>query len=373
MGKFNEVKGKGWYFDTRISLGDGVYQRITGQWYATKAEAKAAFLDKQAKIIEGLNYSSGNMLFDDFIEEFREYRSHKIAASTVVMSDDPVIACYFKRFYGRSIADVFSLKTVQPWYHDLCSITKITNKRKNKVLGLFKEMLKFAYQNMYIDPKTYQLADVKCYAFKADPPSKERVAWTKEEGERFLKAIPDGSIDRLMFSLFLATAPRIGEFLALMPKCFDFKNNSLSIFQQVDYEGTGNYTLTDRLKTRSSYRTIYLPSFLMDTIKRYIDDFAIGNEDYLFSAKQDHREPLSRNAIRVKFAKYIKIAGIRYCPLHGIRHYLSTYMSSQCETMADIEAVASMMGHSVSTDLKIYASHNKEDNAKRIVEKVSKA
>jgi hypothetical protein len=41
--------------------------------------------------------------------------------------------------------------------------------------------------------------------------------------------------------------------------------------------------------------------------------------------------------------------------------------------MADIEAVASMMGHSVQTDFSLDSNQNKEGNAKRIVEEFAKA
>lgn len=370
--KLSQV-GTKWCVDTTVQL-NGRKHRLHSRLYDTKKEAQAAYPVLLKEAMENDNVDGESMLFKDFLDEYRNYRSHKISASTVRMSDEPIIKCYLSKYEGMTLNEVFATSNVVSWYNELSKNTKVCSARKNKVLSLFKDMLKYAYNSLYINPKLYQLADVKCLSFKADNKHTERIAWTKEEKQRFLDAIPNGSIDKLMFELFLSTAPRIGEFLALMPKCFKQDRNMISIFQQVDYEGlSNNWTLTDRLKTHSSYRDIYITEALAQKLSDYIKDFNIKDDCFLWSAKEDHSQPLSRNAFRIKLANYIKTAGVRYCPPHAIRHMRATEMSEMCENMADIEAASGMLGHSVEIDLKVYASHNNEERAKKLVEKINKA
>lgn len=370
---FNNIEGRGWYYSTKITLPDGTYKRISGQWFKTKGEAKADFDIKKADAIEQANNVICIKGYDDFIDEFEDYRRHKVCPSTVKIGDSSMISCYFDPFFkGKKLDDAFSRSNVASWYRSLEANNKISANRKNKLISLFKIMMEFAYNSLYIDPKTYQLATVRCYTFKDERPMdkrKERVAWTKGEQKAFLGACGDGTIDNLMFKLFLATAPRLGEFLALMPKCYSHERSSIKVFQQVDYENKGNWNLTDRLKTHTSYREIFFSSDINDLLQQYITDFNIGDDEFIFSGKKDHKSPLSRHAFRDKMTRYAKLAGIRIATPHAVRHMRSTEMSHECETMADLEAVASMLGHSPSVDLNTYASHNTEDRARELIKK----
>ena len=375
MAKMKEIKGKGWYFDTKVVLSDGSYKRCSGQWYATKKEAQAAFLEKQANIIEQNNFEAGDQPFEDFIEDFEDYRRHTVRATTVHTSDEYIIPKHFTPWFGgHSVSKAFESGNVAKWYSHLSSDTKLSNNRKNKIVTLFKTILKFAYDNLKIDPRTFQVDSVRCYSFKeSNNDHKEIVVWNEAELQAFVSALKEGTTDEVMFKLFVASAPRIGEFLALTPDDFDYEEKKISINKQVVYDSVGTCKITDILKTHNSYRDIYLTDDVCELLKRYIEEMGLSKGQYLFSGKTDHRMPLSRHCFRSKMAYYIKLAGIRKCNPHAIRHLLVVRLQNECKTASDIQAMAAMLGHDPSVSMNIYGKAKQENIARNLINKIGKA
>lgn len=373
-GKFYQDRKNGpWRIDTRINI-NGKYYHIQKRGFATKHEAQAAYDSiVQAKIeeIEGQSKRQSSLLFEQFAEEFAQYRAKKICKSTAGSSDFFLLKNYFHPFFdGKPVSQIFCPETFLPWYEDMAGNTKLSEARRNRAIYLAKAMLKYAYGKKFIGAESYQDCDVNCLRIKEpNKKAKERVLWNSTQKAAFLAAIDKETMDYVMFSLFIETAPRIGEFLGLTADCFNAERSYIEIKQQVEYGHDGTWHLTDRLKSHLSYRKIPLSNTLAALLKRYIEALGIKAGEFLFGPYGGHAIPLSRTEFRRRITRYSKAAGVPDVNPHAFRHMLSTSLSQRYATTADIEAGASILGHSTSVELDIYCHNNTLDNARALLDR----
>ncbi len=372
QGKFYQDRRNGpWRIDTRVNIG-GKYYHIQKRGFATKHEAQAAYDSIiEAKAIEVAKASrrESSLLFAQFVEEFERFRSKKVCDSTTATNDYYLVRKYFApAFDGLAVSEVFAPDRFLPWYEDLAGDSHVSEARRNKAIRLAKAMLKYAYGKKYIGAEAYQDCDVDCLLLKEPHrKAKERVLWNEGQRAAFLAAIDKDSADSVMFSLFLETAPRIGEFLGLTADCFNERRGYIEIKQQVVYESNGTWRLTDRLKSHQSYRKIPLSDSMTALLARYIEAVGIGQGEFLFGPWGGHKTPLSRTEFRRKLTAYCKAAGVPNVNPHAFRHMLSTALSQRYTSTAEIEAGASIMGHSTSVELNIYCHNNTLDNSRALL------
>lgn len=371
-GKFYQDRKNGpWRIDTRINI-DGKYYHIEKRGFATKHEAQAAYdsiIQIKIEQVRAATKAENEMLFEQFCEEFIKFRSKKVCSSTTNGNDFYLMRKYFHPvFDGKPISKVFAPKTFIAWYDDLASNTAISETRRNKAIRLAKSMLCFADRRELISAEAYRICVRECECIKEPHrEQKEQVLWNEAQRAAFLASINTSSPDFVMFSLFIETAPRIGEFLGLTADCFDFGKKQIRIKQQVIYESNGEFTLTNRLKSDHSYRTIPVSSSLANLLQRYIAALSLGPRDFLFGPWGSHAIPLSRTEFRRKLQAYCKKAGVPTPNPHAFRHMLSTALSRQYRNTADIENGAAIMGHSASVELNIYCHNSTPEEARRLL------
>ena len=140
----------------------------------------------------------------------------------------------------------------------------------------------------------------------------------------------------------LYTGCRISEAYAVRFKDIDRTAQTLTIGNAIYYEH-GQPKLKAP-KTDAGYRTVPLPSFLLELIPE-------GNpSDYLFSI-DGGKTPLTESQARKGWAKYQKETGIT-CTPHQLRHAYATLLY---EAKIDEKTAQKMMGHAdISTTIKIY-------------------
>jgi integrase len=374
-GKFYQDRNNGpWRIDTHIII-DGKNIHLQKRGFATKHEAQESLesLIQEATEKHAQSKSQSALTFEAFSIEFENHRAKAVCNATTSTNDYYITKKYFHTaFDGMTIAEAFSPKKFLAWYEDLADNSKISAERRNKAIRLAKAMLKYAYGKKYIGPETYQDCDVDCLVLKEPHRNeKERVIWNESERHSFLSAIDTNNPDFVMFSLFLETAPRIGEFLGLTADCFNYQKGYIEIKQQVVYESSNSYTLTDRLKSHQSYRKIPLSQSMADTLNHYIESLGIKPRQFLFGPWANHDVPLSRTEFRRKLDTYCKKAGVQRVNPHGFRHMLSTALSKRYTNTAEIEAGASIMGHSTSVELNIYCHNNTLDNARALLKEAT--
>lgn len=363
------IKGK-WFIDTKIKV-DGEFKHVHKGVYNTLKEAREDFENVKADFIKKNTSRCAIIYFEDLVSEYEKMRRILVNESTIECDMSAFKVYMFPYFKRKQLKDVFTSDSIYNWYQKLVSNPRYTNNKKSKVITRMKDLLKFAYMHKYINPEVYQDCDVNIYQVKySKKPKTERVVWTEEEEYKFLEAIKSNKRDDLMFRLYLATSPRLGEFLGIQPSSFKADKNKIIIQQQVkNIKGKGA-VLTDKLKTHESYRTIIIAKSLSYELKKYIEDFNIQEDEFLWFNK-NKKEPLSRNTIRRLFNKYCEKAGVRTMNLHALRHNQAVKLASVCHTSDEIEVAARRLGHSPSMFLNTYANHCNDEKESELLERLA--
>ena len=360
-----------WSINTTVKI-DGEFKHFRKRGYSSLSEAKADFERAKAEFIRNNSNKAEIMLYEDLIKDYDRARLLNVSEGTEYMTMCMCKIYLQPYFKGKLLKEFINKDTIKEWHSNLVNNPKLSVNRKNKVIGTFKDVLKHAYANEYIDPKTYQSCDVRLIRVKNRVcEKKERVAWSLAELKMFLEAIPNKSIDYIMFKLFFEISPRISEFLALMPKSFDRKKKRIKIEQQVccSYENKGVQIVTDRLKTASSYRTISLSNEMAEMLAKYIDDFNIKDDEFLFCGKDRHTS-FPKTTFRKRLYRYCDKAGVRRINPHGARHTMAVLLSAVALTGEDIEVAAKRLGHSPEMFMNTYANHVSEEREDELLGKV---
>ena len=300
--------------------------------------------------------------FDDLLAEYKKMRNSTVSHGTTI-GDNSIYNVYLLPYFkGKKLKDVFIKEVINDWYHDIVDNPSYSANKKSKVITTMKNILKFAYMHEYLDAKAYQSCDVCLYQVKVSKKAQtERIVWTLEEEQAFIEATKENYVDYLMFSLFLASATRLGEFLGLQVNCFDYEKRKITIKQQVNVKSGSSATLTSRLKSEQSYRTIMLSQEVSNMLQEYIETLALKENHYLFFSCSGRNVPLSRTTFRRKLEKYCKLANVREINPHAARHSMACKLARVCKTGAEIEAAAKRLGHTPSVFLNTYAAHVDEE------------
>lgn len=179
---------------------------------------------------------------------------------------------------------------------------------------------------------------------------KEVEILNKKEIETIKKHIKNTDFE-LLFLLDLGTGLRQGELLALDWKHIDLKKKEIKIEQSAkevyiydDSEHKHIETVIQTPKTQNSFRTIPLPSSLIDKLNE-VDN----KKGYLFLDSEG--QLLKGKNVSTKWTKTLKECNISHKKFHSIRH---TYGSMLLQKGVDIETVAELMGHTAISITQIY-------------------
>ena len=144
--------------------------------------------------------------------------------------------------------------------------------------------------------------------------------WTKEEYDRFISGIEEGSRYYVIFEILFWTGCREGELLALTKSDIDFENNQISISKT--YYRTGKKDIITTPKTEQSVRVIDVPEFLKQEIKDYADKlYEIPADERLF--------PIVAEAVQHKLKREAERTGVKRIRVHDIRHSHVAYLINQ--------------------------------------------
>lgn len=169
----------------------------------------------------------------------------------------------------------------------------------------------------------------------------ERKYFTREERERFIKAVMEKGImrDKVMFNFFLATGMRISEL------------NGLTVGKVQEGLKYGSLTITGK-----GDRTRTIP--LLNGIKEDLQGFLLWKAEAgeslhpnapLFCNIKGKR--LSNRAIQQFVKNYCRKAGIRELSPHSFRHTVGFTMGNRGEP---IQVIQKLLGHSNLNTTRIY-------------------
>lgn len=349
-----------WYITTRIKINDK-YHTVTKRGYLSKGDADNAYTKVIEDYIKAHSAIYKAMTFDDLINEEQEDRLTEVKLQTLDKEQCISKKYMLNQFSGMPIKEVLNKTTVQLWYRNVLTLLVSTD-RKNRIINIFKNVLRFAYQHFYIDPNTFQECDVILRKIRTGFEIKEeKQIYSREEYEMFMDAIPKNDKYYILFSLFFELGCRIGELQGLQWKHFNEDTSEIYICQQVIYGlGNGTYTI-DTPKTATSVRYNKLTDSMCSILKEYKEIIQPKDNDFLFFGKT----PISRHAIRNKMHYYSKKAGIKYITPHGIRHSNTTWLLGNTSTVEDVKVVSKRLGHSstqITLDTYAHILHSNESS-----------
>jgi len=154
--------------------------------------------------------------------------------------------------------------------------------------------------------------------------------------------------------LSLYTGLRIGEICGLKWSDIDFEKSILTVRRTVQRIRTGVYgtkLIVDSPKSSSSQRSIPIPNFLMDILRKIRDN----NDFYILSGNSKVTEP---RTMQRKFKSILKKADLPSINYHALRHMFAT----NCIKLGfDVKTLSEILGHaSVETTLNRYVHSSME-------------
>lgn len=140
-------------------------------------------------------------------------------------------------------------------------------------------------------------------------------------------------------------ALRIGEWQAITLDCVNFEQSYIVIRKQINNHGQ----VVNHTKTGHD-RIVRLPKAFMDDLKKYVEERAINNDEFIFCGS--HSAHVSRHKIRDIVNKHLEMSGLQHITLHGLRHSFATRMFDKGY---DVKEVQEHLGHtSMETTMKYY-------------------
>lgn len=160
----------------------------------------------------------------------------------------------------------------------------------------------------------------------------------------------DTDIYKLGVLVALYTGIRIGELCAL--KWEDIDGDSIKIRRTMQrlqkMSGTGTEMFIGTPKTKTSVRTIPIPSFL----KEIIDTFRKPELADAYFLARHSKEVIEPRTMQYRFKRYLKEAGIEKANFHALRH---TFATRCVEAGFEIKSLSEILGHAnVQTTLNKY-------------------
>lgn len=162
---------------------------------------------------------------------------------------------------------------------------------------------------------------------------KEMQFWTLEEYKKFSEAMMDKTVSFYAFEMLYWTGIREGEMLALTPKDFDFKAETVTINKS--YQRLKGRDVITTPKTKKSNRTIKMPKFLCEEMEEYLGMFYGAEEN-------DRIFPVSKSYMHHEMDRGAKAAGVKRIRIHDLRH---SHVSLLIEMGFTALAIADRLGH----------------------------
>ena len=305
MGAFKNEKNGTWYVQFRYTDWQGLRQQKLKRGFATKREAqeweREFLMQKQADV---------TMSFESFAELYEKDIKPRLKENTWLTKESIIEKKILPYFAKRRLCDI-TAKDVIEWQNE---IRKLTDKSGSK------------YSQTYLKTVHNQLSAlfnhaVRYYGLKSNPAAiagnmgteerKEMQFWTLEEYKKFSEAMMDKTISFYAFEMLYWCGIREGEMLALTPKDFDFKAETVTINKS--YQRLKGRDVITTPKTKKSNRTIKMPKFLCEEMQEYLDMFyGAGENDRIF--------PVSKSYMHHEMDRGAKEAGVKRIRIHDLRH-----------------------------------------------------
>lgn len=168
--------------------------------------------------------------------------------------------------------------------------------------------------------------------------------WTESEYNKFIEEVKDKPLSFYAFETLYWCGLRTGELLALTKEKFDFTNNTIRVNQSLQRISDRN-VITEP-KTQKSIRTVVMPAFLAEEMKKYMAGiYKLKDNQLLF--------PITKSYLHHEMTRGSTKAGVKRIRVHDLRH---SHVSLLIELGYSAIAIADRLGHE-SIDITYRYAH----------------
>jgi len=223
----------------------------------------------------------------------------------------------------------------------------VSNRRKDKVHNLLKQMFSAAFNNRFIESNpALTLPRPKQFA------KNEKKAFTAEQEKRFIDICLADLGNYEPFLICLLQGLRKGEMFALRPNDFDFENNILRIDESYDQ------AYPDDLQTKNDASNRKMPMF--ELTKKILLKYADNNPKERIYAMSDTTLDKRLNKLFKQNPDLPRLTA------HELRH---TFISRCHEKRIDEIIVQKWVGHAIGSRMtKAVYTHVSDDAERRYIE-----
>lgn len=310
----------------------------------SKAKAKKEFAQSEL-FLQSSQIPPNALTINDLIGEFLIHKKATVKISTMAHYEN-ILKNHVVNSLGTQKLMYLKSTTIDEFSRNLLTCgTKsgdgLSPKTVRDVLSLLHSLFKYAVKQKYMSSEILNFSMPRL-------PSKETVI-LKDEDRVVLENFAMQKKDSYRFGMLLClyTGLRIGEICALKWSDIDFEQSTLSVkrtIQRVSSDGNKKTELMiGEPKTRTSIRTIPLPSFLLSELT--IQKINIRNNNaYVLTGRASPIEPSN---YYMKYKRWLKKLDIKSYSFHALRH---TFATSCIEKGFDAKSLSEILGHS---DVKI--------------------
>jgi len=327
----------------RTPAGKAIYKSVYGGSYAEVKEKRKnsqSVKPKKAEVVFSLQGVPVQMLCMEWLDAVIGLKSSSYGNYHVLINKHIVL--YFQ---GMG-ADQLTCDTVNSFIRDKCERGRIdktgglSEKYVRDMALLLLQIICFGKRKGYItkfDYTSVQLPKVK----------NEQVPVLSSVEHDRLATYSQANINHTTIGILLAlfTGIRLGELCALTWRDIDFETGVLHITKTLQRIKNTDKSITaktkiviDTPKSACSVRTIPIPEFLLQILKRFK-----GSQDlncYILSGTRKYVEP---RLFQKRFKKVLELAGVSYVNVHVLRH---TFATRAVERGFDIKNLSEILGHS---------------------------
>lgn len=354
-------RGDSWSFTVdvgRDSAGKRKQKTVSG--FKTKKEAEKACAELVTEFERGnLVISASKDTVEAFITDFLENTIKNEVSRNTYISQRGYINNHIIPKLGKIKLQKLTPMDIQRFYNLLIE-EGISPGTVHNIGNLLGKTLRVASEWGFI---TKNVASVVKKPTYKQPKMK---AWTKEEMETFLDKTRNSRF-HVFYLISLTTGMRIGEICALNWGDVDFKNKRITVTKTVVYADKQLY-IKESPKTDGSNRTIDIPDFVVNYLKRYKLEQTPNRLNLIVPGIK--HDLVYNSALSKVFNDDIKIAGVPKIRIHDMRHTHATLLLQMGE---NIKVVSERLGHAtITTTLNTYA-HVMPNMQKTLAENLEKS
>lgn len=303
-----------------------------------------------------------NTQFKTLVNDWLKNKRSMITASThanfILIAENHLIPYFGTRKIG-SLTESDVQKYILYLYEEgrLDKSGGLTVKTIRDIILVLRLSMEYAYREKAIPLLNWDLIE-----YPKENGTHRVVSLSKEEEQELIQCIYMHMTRKtagILIALF--TGVRIGELCGLQMKDISLSENTIAVNKTVqriyDKHSGKSYIHIGLPKTKSSIRTIPIPTLLGNIIKKYYSE---NPNHYFLTGKTKPTEP---RTYRQFFERFLKKHNLKKVKFHEIRH---TFAVRAIEIPDfDIKSLSEILGHkNVSFTLNVYGSANLQQKIK---------